>query len=197
MSGDVSRLGAPDRPTRRRKPRNDVGANHSRTTGRGIGHLPNLPTQPSCYAQIMITLLFALATAVALGSAPGERSAMIVAGPQPPVRITHAAVLTANEGPPVVLYSAVNQTDKEYEQFTVTAFVFKTDGTPRARQTAPGRRTLEPHETKYSTIVLDGAPVEATDIIVIGIDQAQLAGSEEWWHTDLRPLAEAAVPAKK
>ncbi len=146
---------------------------------------------------MMITLLFALATAVALGSAPGERSAMIVAGPQPPVRITHAAVLTANEGPPVVLYSAVNQTDKEYEQFTVTAFVFKTDGTPRARQTAPGRRTLEPHETKYSTIVLDGAPIEPTDIIVIGIDQAQLAGSEEWWHTDLRPLAEAAVPAKK
>jgi len=145
----------------------------------------------------MITLLFALATAVALGPAPGERSAMVVAGPQPPVRITHATVLTANEGPPVVLYSAVNQTDKEYEQFTVTAFVFKTDGTPRARQTAPGRRTLEPHETKYSTIVLDGAPVEATDIIVIGIDQAQLAGSEEWWHTDLRPLAEAAVPAKK
>jgi hypothetical protein len=106
-------------------------------------------------------------------------------------------VLTAAEGPPVVLYCAVNQTDKEYEQFTVTAFVFKTDGTPRARQTAPGRRTLEPHETKYSTIVLDGAPIEPTDIIVIGIDQAQLAGSEEWWHTDLRPLAEAAVPAKK
>ena len=37
----------------------------------------------------------------------------------------------------------------------------------------------------------------STDIIVIGIDQAQLAGSEQWWHTDLRPLAEAAVPAKK
>ncbi len=145
----------------------------------------------------MTSLLFALTTALALGSAPGDRSAIIVGGQQPPVRITHAAVLTAAEGPPVVLYCAVNQTDKEYEQFTVTAFVFKTDGTPRARQTAPGRRTLEPHETKYSTIVLDGAPIEPTDIIVIGIDQAQLAGSEEWWHADLRPLAEAAVPAKK
>jgi hypothetical protein len=145
----------------------------------------------------MTTLLLALTTAIALGTAPGDRSAMIVEGQQPPVRITHAAVLTASEAPPVVLYCAVNQTDKEYEQFTVTAFVFKTDGTPRARQTAPGRRTLEPHETKYSTIVLDGAPVESTDIIVIGIDQAQLAGSEEWWHADLRPLAEAAVPAKK
>jgi hypothetical protein len=145
----------------------------------------------------MTSFVFALTAALALGAAPGDRSALIVEGQQPPVRITHAAVLTAAEGPPVVLYCAVNQTDKEYEQFTVTAFVFKTDGTPRARQTAPGRRTLEPHETKYSTIVLDGAPVEPTDIIVIGIDQAQLAGSEEWWHTDLRPLAEAAVPAKK
>jgi len=145
----------------------------------------------------MTSLLFALTTTLALGSAPADRSAIIVEGQQPPVRITRAAVMTATEGPPVVLYCAVNQTDKEYEQFTVTAFVFKTDGTPRARQTAPGRRTLEPHETKYSTIVLDGAPVEPTDIVVIGIDQAQLAGSEEWWHTDLRPLAEAAVPAKK
>ena len=69
-------------------------------------------------------------------------------------------VLTAAQGPPIILYEAVNQTDKEYEQFTVTAFVFKADGTPRARQTAPGRRTLEAHETKYSTMVLDGSPVE-------------------------------------
>jgi hypothetical protein len=114
-----------------------------------------------------------------------------------PRAITHAFVLTASQGPPVVLYDAVNQTDKEYEQFTVTAFVFKADGTPRARQTAPGRRTLEAHETKYSTIVLDGSPVEPTDLIVIGVDQAQLAGSEQWWHADLRPLAEAAVPVKK
>ena len=145
----------------------------------------------------MPTLLFALTTAFALAAAPAERAALVVEGQQPPVRIIHAAVVTASQGPPVVLYSAVNQTDKEYEQFTVTAFVFKTDGTPRARQTAPGRRTLEPHETKYSTIVLDGAAIEPSDIIVIGVDQAQLAGSEQWWHADLRPLAEAAVPAKK
>lgn len=144
----------------------------------------------------MFTLLIALAAMVGL-AAPSEKSAVIVEGQQPPVRITHAAVLTAAQGPPIVLYEAVNQTDKEYEQFTVTAFVFKADGTPRARQTAPGRRTLEGHEKKYSTIVLDGSAVEPTDIIVIGIDQAQLAGSEQWWHTDLRPLAEAAVPIKK
>jgi hypothetical protein len=45
--------------------------------------------------------------------------------------------------------------------------------------------------------VLDGSAVEPTDVIVIGIDQAPLVGSEQWWHTDLRPLAEAAVPVKK
>ena len=32
---------------------------------------------------------------------------------------------------------------------------------------------------------------------IIGVDQAQRAGSETWWHTELRPLAEAAVPVKK
>jgi hypothetical protein len=113
------------------------------------------------------------------------------------VRITSAVVLTAGQGPPVILYQAVNQTDKEYEQFMVTAFVFKADGTPRARQTAPARRTLEARETKYSTMVLDGSAVEATDIVVLGIEQAQLAGSDQWWHADLRPLAEAKVPVKK
>lgn len=144
----------------------------------------------------MMTLLLALAATVAI-DAPTEKAAIIVEGQQPPVRIAHASVLTASQGPPIILYDAINQTDKEYEQFTVTAFVFKADGTPRARQTAPGRRTLEGHETKFSTIVLDGSAVEATDIIVIGVDQAQLAGSEEWWHADLRPLAEKAVPVKK
>jgi hypothetical protein len=144
----------------------------------------------------MKMLLVALTTTVGL-AAPTEKAAIVVEAQQPPVRITHAAVLTAAQGPPVILYEAVNQTDKQYEQFTVTAFIFKPDGTPRARQTAPGRRTLEAHETKYSTLVLDGSPVDPSDIIVIGIDQAQLAESEQWWHTDLRPLAEAAVPVKK
>ena len=47
------------------------------------------------------------------------------------------------------------------------------------------------------TLVLDGSAVDPTDIIVIGIDQVQRVGSDTWWHTDLRPLAEAAVPIKK
>jgi len=71
----------------------------------------------------MMTLLLALATTVAV-AAPTEKTAIVVEGQQPPVRITHASVLTASQGPPIVLYDAVNQTDKEYEQFTVTAFVF-------------------------------------------------------------------------
>lgn len=144
----------------------------------------------------MTTLLLAMTTTLAL-AAPTEKSAIIVEGEQPPARITRAAVLTPTEGPTVVLYSAVNQTDQQLEQFTVMAFVFKADGTPRARQVAPGRRTLEPHETKYSTIVLDAGPVDPTDIIVIGIDGTQRAGSETWWHAELRPLAEKAVPVKK
>ena len=145
----------------------------------------------------MTTLLFAITTTLALAATPTEKPAIIVEGPQPPVRITRAAVLAPAEGPSIVLYAAVNQTDQEMEQFTVTAYVFKADGTPRARQQAPGRRTLEPRETKYSTLVLDGSIVEPTDIIVIGIDQAQRAGTETWWHTELRPLAEAAVPVRK
>lgn len=143
------------------------------------------------------TLLLAMTTTLALGAAATEKPAIVVEGQQPPARITKAVVLTPGEGPPIVYYAAVNQTDQELEQFTVMAFVFKADGTPRARQVAPGRRTLEARETKYSTLVLDAGPVDPTDIIVVGIDQVQRAGSEEWWHTDLRPLAEAAVPVKK
>jgi hypothetical protein len=145
----------------------------------------------------MMALLLAIPTMLALAAAPAERAALVVEGPQPPARITKATVITPTEGPPIIYYAAVNQTDKELEQFTVMAFVFKADGTPKARQQAPGRRTLEPNETKYSTLVLDGGPVEQTDIVVIGIDQVQRAGSEDWWHTDLRPAAEAAVPVKK
>ena len=76
----------------------------------------------------------------------------------------------------MVLYAAENLTDAELDQFTVMAFVFKPDGTLTARQVAPGRRTLAPREVKYSTLVLDGGAVDATDVIVIGINQAQRAG---------------------
>ena len=144
-----------------------------------------------------MALLLAIPTMLTLAAPPAERAALVVEGNQPPARISKATVITPSEGPPIVYYAAVNQTDNELEQFTVMGFVFRADGTPKARQQAPGRRTLEPHETKYSTLVLDGGPVDPTDIVVIGIDQVQRAGSEEWWHTDLRPAAEAAVPVKK
>jgi hypothetical protein len=77
------------------------------------------------------------------------------------------------------------------------AFVFKPDGTLAARQVAPGRRTLAPREIKYSTLVLDGAVIDPTDVIVIGINQAQRAGSESWWRAELQRAAEAAVPLKR
>jgi hypothetical protein len=127
----------------------------------------------------------------------GERPAIVVAGPQPPARIARATVLTPAEGPPVVLFAAVSMTDQRLDTITVMAFVFKADGTLKARQVAPGRRTLEPHETKYSTLVLDGGEIDAADVIVIGINQAQQVGSDAWWRADLQAAAEAAVPLKK
>jgi hypothetical protein len=142
-----------------------------------------------------MTLMWAALT-VALAAAADERAALIVSAAAPPARIERASVITPAEGPPVVIYAATNATDQPLEQFTVMAFVFRADGTLKARQVAPGRRTLEPRETKYSTLVLDGSPVDATDVIVVGIDQVQRAGSDDWWRADLQPAAEAAVPLR-
>ena len=143
----------------------------------------------------MIAML-SMVMAVAL-AAGAEKAAMVVTGTNPPVRISRATVMTPAEGPAIVLFAAVNETDRAIDTFTVMAFVFKADGTPKARQTAPARRTLEARETKYSTVVLDGTTLEPSDIVVIGVNQAQHAGSSEWWRAELRPLAEAAVPSKK
>ena len=149
-------------------------------------------------AYLIAMLLAAPATALGAGpAAADERQALIVSGTEAPARIARAMVLTPAEGPPIVLYSAENLTDGELDQFTVMAFVFKADGTLTARQVAPGRRTLEPREVKYSTLVLDGAKIEPTDIIVVGINQVQRAGSESWWRAELQRAAEAAVPLKK
>jgi hypothetical protein len=125
-----------------------------------------------------------------------ERAVMVVQAPDSPVRMEHATVLSATEGPPVLVYAATNLKDEPLEQFTVMAFVFKADGTLKARQVAPGRRSLDPRETKYSAMVLDGSPVEPGDVIVAGINQAQRANSEAWWRADLQAAAEAKVPRK-
>jgi len=171
------------------------------STWRGSGRQDVARYSAVRYSRTMTPLPTALALPIALALAvaapPGERPARIVEGAQAPARIAHASVLTPADGPPVVLYAAVNLTDRQLDTVTVMAFVFKADGTLKARQTAPARRTLEPHETKYSTVVLDGSPVDPTDVVVIGINQAQHTGSDAWWRADLQPAAEAAVPLKK
>jgi hypothetical protein len=142
----------------------------------------------------MKSLLIAL---LLFAATPGERPAKLVEGADAPAKVTRATVLTPAEGPPVVLYAATNLTDRQIDTITLMVFVFKADGTLKARQTAPGRRNLEAHETKYSTLVLDGSDVETSDVIVIGINQVQHAGSDAWWRADLQRAAEALVPLKK
>jgi hypothetical protein len=142
----------------------------------------------------MILLSAAIAGLLA---AAVEMPAVVVQAPDSPVKIARATVLTVPGDPPVLLYAATNQTDDELDQFTVMVFVFDAKGSLKTRQVAPGRRTLEPKTTKYSSIVLDGGPVDPADVIVIGVNQAQRSNSDAWWRADLQPPAEAAVPRKK
>jgi hypothetical protein len=143
-----------------------------------------------------MTFLSAVLTLLLAGIL-AERPTIIIEAPESPVRLDRATILSGAEGPPVVFYAATNRTDAELEQFTVMAFTFASDGRLKAKQVAPGRRTLEARETKYSTMVLDGSPLEATDVVVVGVDQAQRAGSEAWWRADLQPAAIAAAQGKK
>ena len=143
-----------------------------------------------------MTVLTAAMIAMLAGAA-AERPALVVQAPDSPVQLEKAVVLSGADGPPVVLYAAINRTAEELEQFLVIAYIFSADGTLKAKQVAPGRRTLEARATKYSTLVLDVSPIEATDIIVVGVDQAQRAGSEAWWRSDLQPAATAAAQPKK
>ena len=55
----------------------------------------------------MLSTLLAIALAVA-----AEKTAIVVAGTDPPVRISRATVLTPADGPPVALFAAVNETDR-------------------------------------------------------------------------------------
>lgn len=143
-----------------------------------------------------MTLLSA-ALAGLLAAAATEAPAVVVQAPDSPVKIGRATVLTVAGDPPVVLYSATNQTADELDQFTVMVFIFDAKGILKTRQVAPGRRTLEAKSTKYSAIVLDGGPVDPNDTIVIGVNQAQRVNSDTWWRADLQPAAEAAVQKKK
>ena len=141
--------------------------------------------------------LLSTAMAVWLAAAAAEVPAVVVQAADSPVKLGRATVLTVAGDPPILLYSATNQTDEELDQFTVMVFIFDAKGRLKARQVAPGRRTLEAKTTKYSTIGLDGGPVDPTDSIVIGVNQAQRKVTDPWWRADLQPAAEAAVPPKK
>ena len=137
------------------------------------------------------------AMAVWLAAPAAEMAVVVVHAADSPVKIGRATVLAVAGDPPVLLYAATNQTDEELDQFTVMVFIFDVKGRLKTRQVAPGRRTLEARSTKYSTIVLDGGPVDPTDSIVIGVNQAQRRISDPWWRADLQPAAEAAIPLKK
>jgi hypothetical protein len=131
-----------------------------------------------------------------MAAAATERPAVVVEAPDSPVKLEHVTVLTATDGPPVLLYAAINKTDQVFDQFTVIAYIFDAEGVLKATQLAPGRRTLEARETKYSTMVLDGSPMPPGGSVVVGVNQAQRVDSDAWWRAELRPAAEAAVPKK-
>jgi len=122
---------------------------------------------------------------------------MVVQAPDSPVHLDHLKIFSTDGAPPVLLYAATNVTDDQLDQFTVTVFVFGPDSRLKARQVAPGRRTLDARETKYSAMVLDVGPIAPTDSLMAGVDQAQRVGSDQWWRADLRALAEQAATARK
>jgi hypothetical protein len=138
----------------------------------------------------------AMVITLLLAGAASERPALVVQAQDSPVRIDRATILTGEAGPPVILYSSTNLTGDELDQFTLIAFVFDAKGALKARQVAPARRTLEARSTKHSTMVLDGSPLAATDIVVVGVNQAQRIDSESWWRAELQAMAEAAARSK-
>jgi len=130
--------------------------------------------------------------------AVAELPIRVVQAPDSPVRLDHLRVFSTDDAPPVLLYAATNLTDDQLDQFTVTVLVFDKDLLLKARQVAPGRRTLDARSTKFSAMVLDVGGIEPTDTLMAGVDQAQRVGSDQWWRADLRALAEQAVtPTKK
>ena len=141
---------------------------------------------------LLVASLMALFTA---GFA--EVGPTVVQAPDSPVKLEHAKILNVGAAEPaVLLYAATNLTDDELEQFTVIAYIFDADGVLKTRQVAPGRRTLEKKGTKFSTMVLDGRAVTATDRIVVGVNQAQRTDSEKWWSAELEAAAKEAVNQK-
>jgi hypothetical protein len=138
----------------------------------------------------------AIVTMGALLAVAGESPAIVVQAPDSLVRLDRAQVLTSGDAPPVLLYSATNLTGDPIDEFTVMVFIFR-EGALKARQVAPGRRSLDAHGSKYSAMVLDGFPIQPADVIVVGVNQAQPLGSTQWWRAELQPAAEEAVTRLK
>lgn len=142
--------------------------------------------------------LLATSLVLALAVSAGEIAPAIVQAPDTPVRISRPKILNiVPDEPAVLFYAATNLTDADLEAFTIVAFIFDAQGTLKARQSAPGRRTLEKQSTKFSTMVLDGWPVTATDRIVFGVNQALRDGSEKWWSAELEEAAKAVVKGQQ
>src|SRR5687767_8987679 len=127
----------------------------------------------------------------------GEITPTIVQAPDSPITVSRPKIFNIVPAEPAVLfYAATNVTDQDLEEFTITAYTFDAQGTLKARQTAPGRRTLEKRSTKYSTMVLDGWAVTATDRVVFGVNQALRVGSDKWWHAELEEAAKEAIKGR-
>ena len=137
-----------------------------------------------------------LALLLAAGAAQDDRAAITVQAEGSPVTIDRAVLLSAADGPPILRYAATNVTGNDLDQFTVMVLVFDPKGVLKSRHVAPGRHLLEARTTKYSAMVLDGAPIDASDVVVVGVNQAQQAGSDSWWRADVRTLAEAAIKGR-
>jgi hypothetical protein len=121
----------------------------------------------------------------------------VVQAPGSPVQLDHLKILNTGDEPLVLLYAATNQTGDPLDQFTVMVFVFDQKGRLKATQVAPGRRTLDGHGAKYSAMVLDVGGIESSDSLMVGVDQAQRVGSDQWWRADLRSIAEEAALRQK
>ena len=144
-------------------------------------------------------MLSAVMVAVGMLAAQADMPVSVVEAPGCPVRLERPKILNVGDSPLVLLYAATNQSGQPLEQFTAMVFVYDRSGNLKARQVAPGRRSLDVKETKYSAMVLDVGAIDPNDVIIVGIDQALRVDSEDWWRADLRPLAEGkatATPAK-
>jgi hypothetical protein len=136
-----------------------------------------------------LALVWALVAAGQLA----QPTVTVAGAPDTPVTLQNVRLLNAGASPLVLLYEAVNPGSDTIDTFTVVALTFDKDGILKARQVAPARRTLEPKERKFSAMVLDGFAAQNDHTIIVGVDQAQRAGSDVWWRADIRPIAEGLI----